>query len=143
MWMYDQSSGSAMKQIIIFLLLIVSGTALAEPNAFVRLSQLKAELGSVQQEQQSAYQNYQMTKELRLNEVQESSPPMGQHPYGMDIDTPPPNYEDVLRTQLERENRIQEYTLDLSRLSARFMELEKQKKLILQQIHELEQHPDE
>jgi len=132
-----------MKQIIIFLLLIVSGTALADPNAFVRLSQLKAELASVKQEQLSAYQNYQMTKELRLNEVQESGPPMMQHPYGMDIDTPPPNYEDVLRTQLEREKRIQEYSSDLSRLSARFMELEKQKKLILQQIQELEQHPNE
>lgn len=132
-----------MKQIILFLLLIASGAALADPNAPASLNQLKAQLYSVQQEQQSAYQNYQMTKELRRNEVQEGSPLMMQHPYGTDIDTPPPNYEDVLRAQLEREKLIQQYTSDLRRLSASFMELEKQKKLILKQIHELEQHPDE
>ena len=123
-----------MKQIIFFLLLISSGVALADSNTPASLNQLKAELRGVQQEQQSAYQNYQITRELRRIEVQESSPPMAQHPYGLGIDTPPPNYEDVLRAQQEREERIRQYTSELSRLSASFMELEKQKKLLLRQI---------
>jgi len=131
-----------MKQIILFLLLIASGAALADPNSSIRLNKLKAELSSVQQEQQSAYQNYQMTQELRRIEVQEGSPPMIQHPYGTDIYTPPPNYDDVLRAQVERENRIQQYTSELSQLFARFQELENQRKLILKNIKELEQHPD-
>ncbi len=132
-----------MKQIILSLLLTASGVALPDPNPPANLNQLKAELRSVQQEQQSAYQNYQMTKELRRNEVQEGSPPMAQHPYGTDIDTPPPNYEDVLRAQQEREERIRQYTSDLGQLSASFMELEKKKKLLIRQILELEQHPGE
>ena len=131
-----------MKQIIFSLLLIASGAALADPDTSAKMSQLKAQLRSVQQEQQSAYQNYQMTKELRRDVVQEGSPPMAQHPYGMKIGTPPPNYEDVLRTQQEREEHIRQYTSDLSQLSASFMELEKKKKLLLRQIQELEQHPD-
>lgn len=132
-----------MKQIILFLLLIASGAALAGPDTSARLSQLKTELGNVQQEQQSVYQNYQMTKELRRIEVQEGSPPMAQHPYGLDINTPPPNYDDVLQAQVEREEHIQQYTSDLRRLFARFLELEGQKKLLLMQIRELEQHPNE
>lgn len=131
-----------MKHIILSLLLIASGTAFADPNTHASLDQLKAELHSVQQEQQSAYQNYQMTKELRRNEVQEESPFMVQHPYGMDINMPPPNYEDVLQAQQEREKLIRQYTDELNHLSASFFELEKQKKLLLKQIHELE-HPGE
>ena len=132
-----------MKQLILFLLILASGAALADPDASASLSQLKAELRSVQQEQQSAYQNYQMTKELRRIEVQEGSPPMAQHPYGIDLNTPPPNYEDVLRQQQEREERIRQYTSELGELSADFMELEKKKKLLTKQIQELEKHPGE
>lgn len=132
-----------MKQIILFLLLIFSGAALADADTSARLSQLKEALSNVQQEQQSAYQNYQMTQELRRIEVQEGSPPMAQHPYGMDINTPPPNYEDVLRAQQEREARIQQYTSELGSLFRSFLELEQQKKLLRKQIQELEQHSDE
>lgn len=48
-----------MKPIVLFLLFIASGAALAAPNTSAKLSQPKAELSSVQQEQQSAYHDYQ------------------------------------------------------------------------------------
>jgi hypothetical protein len=128
-----------MKQIILFLLLLVSGASLADSIAPDKLGELRAELASVRDEQQSVYQNYQMVKEQRRIEVLEGSPPMAQHPYGMDMDTPPPNYEDVLRAQQERESRIEQYTIELGRLTARFLELEKEKKALLRQIRELEQ----
>ena len=132
-----------MKHVFLFLLLIASGAALAGSNAPDELSKLEAALNSVVQEQQSVYQNYQMTKELRLIEVQEGSPPMMQHPYGMDIYTPPPNYDDVVRTQMEREQRIQQHTSELKSLSVRYLELENQRKALLEQIKELKPHPDE
>lgn len=126
-----------MKSILLSLLLFGSGTAFAETDALGKLNQLEAALNGVRQEQQSVYQNYQMTKELRLMEVQEGAPPMSQHPYGMDINTPPPNYDDVVRAQMERERRIQQYTDELKDLSARYLELEDQRKELLEQIGEL------
>ena len=128
-----------MKQILLFLLLFSSGAALAGTNMPDKLSQLESALNGVRQEQQSVYQNYQMAKELRLMEVQEGSP----HPYGTDINTPPPNYDDVVRAQLEHENRIQQYTDDLKRLSSRYLELESQRKSLQEQIRELKQQQGE
>jgi len=130
-----------MKQIFLFLLLIASGAALAA-NTPNKLDQLKAELSRVREEQQSAYQDYQMIMELRRNEVQERSPFMLQHPYGMSMDTPPPNYDDVLRAQQEREEQILQHTSELKRLAARYLELEDQRKSLLKQILELERNPD-
>jgi len=132
-----------MKQIIPFLLLLAAGASFADSNAPDKLEQLKAQLRGVREEQQSVFQNYQMVKEQRRIEVQEGSPPMAQQPYGTSLDDPPPNYDDVLRSQLEREDRIQQYTNELGRLSARFLELENQKKALIKQIREMEQHPDQ
>lgn len=123
-----------MKHILLFLLLFVSVAAFAGTDTQEEQIQLEAELNGVRQEQQSVYQNYQMTKELRLMEVQGSA-----QPYGTDINTPPPNYDDVVRAQLEREQRIQQYTNDLKILSARYLDLEAQRKTLLEQIKELKQ----
>ncbi len=128
-----------MKQIIFALLFLICSTAHADTSAAYKLEQLKAELDSVRHEQQSIYQNYQMVKDLRRNEVQEGSPPMAQNPYGMSIDTPPPNYDDVLRVQGQREERIQNYTSDLRHLTARFLQLDGARKTLLRQINDLEQ----
>lgn len=132
-----------MKHILLFLLLIAPGAAPAGPNPPDELRELEAALDGVEREQQSVYRNYQMTKELRLIEVQEGSPPMMQHPYGMDINTPPPDYDDVVRTQMEREQRIQQHTDEMKSLSSRYLELEHRRKALLEQIRKLKQHPDE
>jgi hypothetical protein len=126
-----------MQRILFFLLLIASGAALAGTDAQDKLNRLEAALDGVRQEQQAAYQNYRMTRELRWMEVQEGLPPKAQHPYGTDLNTPPPDYDDVLRTQQERERRIRQYTDDLKELSARYIELEKERKALAGQIGEL------
>ncbi len=133
----------AMKRIAFLLLFLASATALAQQpqqNAPDELAQLKESLRDVQAEEQSVYENYQMLKELRLHVVQENSPPMAQHPNGMGIYTPPPNYEDVLRAQREREDAIQLYTAGLARLAARFMELERERKALLKDIEAAQQY---
>ncbi len=132
-----------MKQIILFFALVASATAsFADTNKPDKLVQLEAALEGVRQEQQSVYQNYQMTKELRLEEVREGYPTTAHVPYGTSIDTPPPNYDDVVRAQLEREQRIKQYTDELRRLSLRYLELEDQRKALVNQIREFAQRPE-
>jgi flagellar motility protein MotE (MotC chaperone) len=127
----------SMKSIVLFLMLFTSCAAFAEGDAQDKLGQLEAELKSVRHEQQSVYQNYQMTRDLRLMEVQEGLPPQAQYPYGKDINTPPPNYDEVMRAQMEHEKNIRQYTDELKALAARYLELEEKRKALLEQIKEL------
>jgi hypothetical protein len=126
-----------MKHILLSLLLFVSAAAFADDDAQDMLQQLEADLSSVRQEQQSVYQNYQMVRDMRLMEVQEGIPPKSQYPQGMDLDTPPPNFDEVFRMQMEREQRIRQYTDDLKNMSERYLELEQARKALLEQIRAL------
>ncbi len=125
-------------QALALLLLAAPCAALAQDDTG-RLGELRAELEAVRQEQQSVYQNYEMIKDLRRMEVQQASPPMSQQPYGTDLYTPPPGYYDVLRQQAEREQRILQYTSDLSILADRYFRLETRRSQLAVQIRALEQ----
>ena len=131
-----------MKQILLFLLLIASGAALADSGTPDDLDKLEAALGKVLQEQQTVYQDYQMTKELRLMEVREGSLP-AQHPYSVTVDTIWPNYDDAVQMQMEREQRIQQYTSKLKNLLHRYTELENQRKALRELISRLKQNQSE
>lgn len=128
-----------MKHILLSLLLFASAAAFAGDDTQDRLKQLEADLGDVRQAQQSAYQNYQMVRDMRLMEMQESIPPKSQYPQGTDINTPPPNFDEVFRLQMEREQRIRQYTDELKSLSEHYLELEQERKALLGQIRELKQ----
>lgn len=128
-----------MKQILLSLLLFASAAAFADDDAQNQLQQLEAALESVRQEQQAVYRNYQMVRDMRLMEVQEGVPPRPQYPYGMDLNTPPPNFDEVFGMQAEREQRIRQYTDDMKNLSARYLELEAERKSLTQRIRELKQ----
>lgn len=128
-----------MRHILLSLLLFMSAAAFADDDGQDKLKQLEADLHGVRQEQQSVYQNYQMVRDMRLMEVQEGIPPKSQYPQGMDLNTPPPNFDEVFSMQMEREQRIQQYTDDLKNLSERYLELEEEHKALLEQIGELKQ----
>lgn len=128
-----------MKHILLSLLLFVSAAAFAETDAQDRLKQFEADLNDVRQAQQSVYQNYQMVRDMRLMEIQESIPPKSQYPQGTDLNTPPPNFDEVFRMQMLREQRIRLYTDELKSLSERYLELEQERKALLEQIRELKQ----
>ena len=132
-----------MKQIILFLLLIASGAALAQPGTPNDLDKLESTLTSVLQEQQTVYQDYQMTKELRLMEVREGNPLAPQYPYGTTVDTAWPNYDDIVRMQMEHEQRIDWYTTKLKSLLQRYTELENQRKALRELISRLKQNQSE
>lgn len=132
-----------MLRIVLFLFLLASGNALAGSDLPDQLGELKAQLDEVRQEQQSVYQDYAMTKELRRLAIEASSPFMLLHPYGISMEVPPSNFEDMLRKQQLREKQIQQYTSELKELSAHYLQLDGQRKSLIKQIRELKQGADE
>jgi hypothetical protein len=78
---------------------------------------------------------------LRRNEIQDSQPRtvQGYLTMGGVKDAPPASYDDNIRLQRERTERIQQYTRDLSQLYARYAELGNQKRALLDQLTELAQ----
>jgi hypothetical protein len=147
-----------MKPIILALLVLSSGlaglvtaqTAPSLPKQDPRIAQQEMALNQVQQEQQAVYQQFQMTQELRRNDIQENFPqaiqtPSStvQYPYAMGglKDNAPVSYDDTVRLQRERQERIEQYSRDLNRLYSRYAELAEQKKVLLNQLMELTKSP--
>jgi hypothetical protein len=134
--------GDAMKPFVFFLLLINSGLVLADPNTDPQLVRLETTINKLQQEQQSVYQQFQMTEELRQIEIEEINSIVTQNPATMtSVDPHLLNYDENIRLQRERQERIQLYTRDLGRLNSRYSELADQKKALLDQMIELAQQP--
>lgn len=110
-----------------------------------KVAQLETALNQVQQEQQALYQQFQMAQELRQNEIQESFPQTPQTPSTMTqspyvtglINNPPQSYDENIRSQRERQERIQQYTRDINRLYSRYNELGEQKRGLIDQLMEL------
>jgi hypothetical protein len=139
-----------MKPIILALLLLFSGVtapvyAQAAPDPSTkpdpRLAQLEIALNHLSLDQQAVYLHFQMIQELRRNEIQDSQPltVQGYLTMGGVKDAPPASYDDNIRLQRERTERIQQYTRDLSQLYARYAELGNQKGALLDQLTELAQ----
>jgi hypothetical protein len=111
-----------------------------------RIAQLEMALNQVDQERQAVYQQFQMTQELRRNEIQENNPQVIQGanttslmPYatGGLKDNPPISYDDQVRVLRERQERIQQYGQDLNRLYSRYTELGEQRRALFDQLMEL------
>jgi len=109
----------------------------AEVDAEVR--QLQASIAALQQEQQSLYQQFQMTQELRRTETQDLNPGVIQNSPVYDIYSPATSYEDQERAKRERLDRIQKYTQHLNSMYARYRALEDQKTALRARIDELMQ----
>lgn len=130
-----------MKSIIFFLFLVSSGMVLADSNVNPRLAQLETTMNRLQQEQQSLYQQFQMTLELRKIEMPEISSLATQIPPTVtSVDSRALNYDENVRLQRDRQERIRQYTSDLSRLNSRYSELAEQKQMLLDQMVQLTQH---
>lgn len=130
-----------MKSIIFFLFLVSSGIVLADSNVNPRLAQLETTMNRLQQEQQSLYQQFQMTLELRKIEMPEISSLATQIPPTVtSVDSRALNYDENVRLQRDRQERIRQYTSDLSRLNSRYSELAEQKQVLLDQMVQLAQH---
>lgn len=101
-----------------------------------RIAQMEMALNLVNQEQQLVYQQFQMLQEMRRSEVQDINPLVMQDMGGVK-DMPPISYDESVRVQRERRDRIQQHARELDRLYARYSELGEQKKAILEQLREV------
>lgn len=109
---------------ILFFLLIAPVLAWAENNANINdeIQRLEQKLMRVQQETQATYERYQMIQEMRRNDVY--SLPLTVPPEMSAKSVPYPMYEDWVRREQEKHERIQEYNADLDRLYQYHKELE-------------------
>jgi hypothetical protein len=118
----------------------------ADPRIAELEMALKMALNQVDQERQAVYQQFQMTQELRRNEIQDNNPQVIQGanmisimPYasGGLSGNPPVSYDDQVRLLRERQERIQQYGQDLNRLYSRYAELGEQRRALFDQLMEL------
>jgi DNA repair exonuclease SbcCD ATPase subunit len=128
-----------MKWVVAAFALLLSGLSLADPAAEAEIQRLESQLSLLQQEQQSAYQQFQMIQELRRAEIEAQYPQVIQNSPDYTMGNPPPNFDDVVRQKAERENRIKQYTGELNRIYARYREIEDQKKALLERLNQLAQ----
>lgn len=127
-----------MKQVLCLLLLIVSTPVLAD--AYAQIRQLESELVRLQQEEQATHRQFLMIQELRRNEMLPAPPP----PPSAQVESIPiPKYEDQVRFQEEKHERMEKYTADLDRLYSRYQALEDERQMLVEQINSLEQKPEE
>ena len=131
-----------MKSVLMILLLLCSSGALAQAQPDSPLAQLDKAYGLVQQEQQSAYQQFLMAQELRRNELQDSSAcstpncSVSAMDSGRTVD-----YDENIKRQKEKQQRIERYDLEIRQSYARYLELGLQRKLLLDRIIELTRLP--
>ncbi len=121
------------------LLLFWAATAWAQSDVDPEVRQIQAQIAAIQQEQQTVYQQFQMVQTLRQDEQQAANPTVIENSPVYSMDTPPPNYDDMVREKAARRERIQQYSGDLSALMARYQSLEQQKQALMARLRELTQ----
>jgi len=113
--------------------------ALADPALEAEMRRIEAEIVLVQQEQQTTFQGFHMTQEMRRAEQSTLDVPAVQGAAAMNL--PPRNYEEMVRSEQDVRNRIGQYATDLKRLFARNTELEEQKRALRERLDALRQRP--
>jgi hypothetical protein len=138
------SVGLAMKfvRLILFLILLPISSWWVNADSDPRFVQLVAAVNQLQLEQQSLYQQFLMTQELRRNAFQDIAPTITEGYSALGLDgSRSLSYDENVRLQRERVERLKRYDNDLSQVYSRFLELGDQKKALLDQIIELTQSP--
>lgn len=129
-----------MKKILFLIIALSSYNWAAAETEDARLEQLEAAYSRVQQEQQSVFQQFQMSQELRRNELEPSAAPAGVRRYSaMGEDSKAVDYDENVRQQQARQERLQRYDREISRAYTRYLELASQKKALLDQMQAVQE----
>ena len=126
---------------LLLLFLLYVGIASAQSDVATEVRDLQAQIATIQQEQQSVYQQFQMLQTLKKEEEAAANPQVIENSPVYSMDNPPPNYEDVVRDKAARHDRIQQYGGELNTLFARYQELEQQKQPLIARLRELTTQP--
>lgn len=117
---------------LLFNMLPLTGWAQNEQQVM----QLERDLMRVQQEAQAIHQQFQMIQELRRNEMMGSS--LADLPDAKVESKPIPKYEEMMRQQQEKKERVERYGADLDSLYTKFNALNEERQAIMEQIRLLE-----
>ncbi len=116
-----------------FLLAVFSGAALAQSSDESQMRRLTALLDGIRQEQQSVYQQFQMTETLQRSELRD----IGTVP-GIEVqEGSPPNYDDAQRAKRDRQSRLNYYAEEMRRLSDRYRVLANESASVVEQMRAL------
>lgn len=116
-----------------FLLAVFSGACLAQSGNESQMRRLTALLDGIRQEQQSVYQQFQMTETLQRSELRD----LGTVP-GIEVqEGSPPSYDDAQRAKRDRQNRLNYYADEMKRLSGRYRELANESASVVEQMRTL------
>ena len=125
-----------MKILVLILALLNFGWAAAETDE-ARLERLESAYIRAQQEQQAVFQQFQMTQELRRNELEPPQPSAAVRRYSaMGEDSRALDYDENVRQEQTRQERLQRYDREISRAYTRYIELGNQKKALLDQMQQ-------
>ena len=128
-----------MRLFVLLVLLVLPHSGWAENEK--QINQLERALMRAQQDAQATHQQFLMIQELRRNELLGS--PLAGLPGTTAQSTPIPKYEEMIQRQQERKERIEQYTADLDQLYTRLRALEEERQMLMEQINQLEQQPNE
>ena len=129
-----------MKPLFLILLLLCCGWALADADP--RIAQLEAAYNRVHQEQVTVFQQFLMTQEMRRNELEQDAPRIVRDYTTIGIDSSRLlDYDENVRLQEARQERLQSYDREIKQAYARYQELGDRKKALLEQIKELSLPP--
>lgn len=103
-----------------------------------QIHDLESAIGRLQQEQQSAFQQFQIIQELRRDAQQANDAAIAAQ-YSSSTMGSIPNYDDVERVRQQRLAVVQQYTDQMNALYARYRELDARKRALLDQLDRLNQ----
>ncbi len=136
------SPGNAMRHLFTLLFFMpVLAWADSSQNIQDLISQHQSELNRIQQEAQTAHQQFMMIQELRRHELNETAVSM--QPSVTTKSTPVPNYDDMLKDKQEKEARIQQYGAELDALYLQHKNLETRRNELFNEIEHLRRTPEE
>jgi hypothetical protein len=129
-----------MKSLLLILLLFCCGWALADADP--RIGKLEADYNRVHQEQVTLFQRFQMTQEMRRNELLQEAPSILSNYSLMGTDSNRIlDYDENVRQQQARQERLLRYDREINQAYARYLELSDRKKALLDQIQALSLSP--
>jgi len=126
-------------RVVLLAVCLSASIAFAQSPVQTEIFALQQQIASIQQEQQTVFQQFQMLQTFKRDEQQAANPQVIENSPIYSQDNPPPNYDDIVREKQARQDRIKQYTSDLNALFERHRALEQQKQALIARLRALTQ----
>ncbi len=127
-----------MKFILALLIALPCAALGANPELEAQIRRMESAIALANQEQQSLHTQVQLMLEIRRAEAEQFTATMPQ----AGVAAPPMDYDDLVRLRRENENRLKQHADELTRLYARFRDIEQEKQSLRERLNQLLQRTD-